>query len=240
MFYVRAMPSPLSAALLEKAARVETAILGHLRFTGFPRKILRPVGSSKRIVGTAVTLALPGFDSALLHHAAGLVRPGDVLVIDRLGDERYACLGGGVAVSLVLAGAAGVILDGPCTDPEEVRQSGLPLWATGTSALTTRIAGIGGEMNYPVSIGGVAVLPGALVIADESGIVFLNPEEADAGLDEALTMQAGEPVLLAQVSRERQLGEVTGASDLVRARLAPVNGSAGAVQANSQLFSAQE
>jgi regulator of RNase E activity RraA len=213
------MPSPVSDDLLKKAAKVETATLGHLRFTGFPRSALRPIGSSERVVGTAVTLAIPGFDSTLLHHAAELVRPGDILVIDRLGDERHACLGGGVATALVKAGLKAVILDGLCTDPGEIRDSGLPVWSTGVSSLTTRITGSGGEMNCPVSIGGAAVLPGALVIADESGIVVLNPEDASGDLDQALAIQASEPMIMRQVRAGQPLGELSGASELVRSKL---------------------
>jgi regulator of RNase E activity RraA len=88
--------------------------------------------SPQRIVGTAVTLALPGADPSLLHHAVGLVRPGDVLIIDRLGDEVHACLGGGVAPALVRTGLAAVIPDGPCTDPAELRDVGLPTGPSGS------------------------------------------------------------------------------------------------------------
>jgi 4-hydroxy-4-methyl-2-oxoglutarate aldolase len=220
MFYIRPMPAPAPVELLAKAAQAEPASIGHSRYRGFPRPSLRPMTSTQRIVGTAVTLALPGSDSTLLHHAVGLVRPGDVLVIDRLGDERYACLGGGVALALAGAGLAAVILDGPCTDPAELRDSGLPVWASGVTALTTRVQGLGGAMNYPVSIAGAVVLPGDLVIADEAGIVFLTPDDADEDLERALASQSAEPGHLAKVRQGHPIGEISGASDLVRKKLA--------------------
>jgi 4-hydroxy-4-methyl-2-oxoglutarate aldolase len=220
MFYIRPMPAPVPAALLAKAAQVEPASVGHSRYRGFPRCGFRPMTSTKRVVGTAVTLALPGADSSLLHHAVGLVRPGDVLVIDRLGDEVYACLGGGVALALARAGLAAVILDGPCTDPAELRDVGLPVWAVGVTPLTTRVYGLGGAMNYPVSIGGAAVLPGDLVIADEAGVVFLGADDADEDLDRALASQAAEPGHLAKVRQGQPIGELSGASELVRQKLA--------------------
>jgi 4-hydroxy-4-methyl-2-oxoglutarate aldolase len=220
MFYIRPMPTPAPAALLAKAAQVEPASVGHFRYRGFPRRSLRPMTASQRIVGTAVTLALPGSDSTLLHHAVGLVRPGDVLVIDRLGDEHYACLGGGVALALAAARLAAVILDGPCTDPAELRDSGLPVWAVGVTALTTRVQGLGGAMNYPVSIAGAVVLPGDLVIADEAGVVFLSPDDADEDLERALASQAAEPGHLAKVRQGQPIGELSGASELVRQKLA--------------------
>jgi 4-hydroxy-4-methyl-2-oxoglutarate aldolase len=193
------MPPQVPGALLAKAERVDTASIGHFRYSGIPRPTIRPITAARRIVGTAVTLALPAADTALLHHAAGLIRVGDVLVIDRLGDQKHACLGGGVAAALARTGLAGVILDGLCTDPGELRGSGFPIWACGAAALTTRMQGIGGSMNYPVAIRGAAVLPGDLVIADDAGIVFMSPDEATEDLDRALALQEGEPALLDRV-----------------------------------------
>jgi 4-hydroxy-4-methyl-2-oxoglutarate aldolase len=219
MFDVRAMPEQASPDLIARAQRVEPATIGHFRFRGFPAPNIRPVGSPKRIAGTAVTLALPASDSTLLHYAAGIIRPGDILIIDRLGDKTHACLGGGVAISLMRFGLTGVIIDGPCTDPEEIRDSGLPVWAAGVSPITTRVGGLGGAMNVPVSIGGAVVMPGDIVIADEAGIVILPPGEALADIDRALGLQLSEPAFIGRVSRETPLGELTGANALVESKL---------------------
>src|SRR5262245_12227674 len=149
------MPPPLPEELSARLIEVETATIGHLRHFGFMSPAIRPVSAASRIAGTAVTLALPGHDSTLLHYALGLVRPGDVIVIDRLGDERYACWGGGVTNAAQKAGLTGAILDGPCTDPSEIRDRGFALWCKGVSPITTRVADIGGRLNVPVVCGGV-------------------------------------------------------------------------------------
>jgi 4-hydroxy-4-methyl-2-oxoglutarate aldolase len=218
MFDVRPMPQQVSRRLLDRAILAEPATIGHFRFRGFPSGALRALTPSHRIVGTAVTLSVPAFDSTLLHHAAGLIRPGDILLIDRLGDHHHACLGGGVAVSLYKMGLTGIIVDGPCADPEELRQSRLPVWGRGLSAITTRAYGIGGAMNVPASIGGAVALPGDLVIADEGGIVILPEAEAEADIERAIAMQAAERELIPQVSTERPLGVLSGASKLVLAK----------------------
>lgn len=202
MFDVRPMPPQVPHPLLQRAAQAEPATIGHFRFLGFPKPTIRPLVPITRIVGTVVTLCLPSLDSTLLHHAAGLVRPGDVLLIDRLGDVSHACLGGGVAVCLARAGLTGVIIDGPCADPLELLDSGLPIWATGISGITTRLYGIGGAMNVPVQVGGAVAMPGDLVIADESGIVILPVAEAEADIERAIAMQAAEQGLLPMVDRK--------------------------------------
>lgn len=85
MSYVIApMPTRIEADLLEKARRVETATIGHRRHMGFMDAAIQAILPGRRIAGTAVTLALPGQDSTLLHHIVQFLRPNDILVIDRL------------------------------------------------------------------------------------------------------------------------------------------------------------
>jgi 4-hydroxy-4-methyl-2-oxoglutarate aldolase len=219
MFDIRSMPEQIAQETLAKAMSVEPATLGHFRLTGFPASRIRPLASAKKAVGTAVTLALPGADSTLLHHAVGLLRRGDILLIDRLGDTQHACVGGGMAVSLERAGLAAVIVDGLCTDLPELQACGLPIWGAGLTALTTRLLGAGGMMNGPVCIGGAAVSPGDLVIVDETGIAILPPGEAEADLGTALEMQAVGPGLIAQSGPSMPLGVLSGATSLVMSKL---------------------
>ena len=94
-YLVRPMPPQIAPALTQKFRDVETATIGHSRHWGFMDGGIRPLLRGARVAGTAVTLAIPAQDSTLLHHAMGLLRPGDFLVIDRLGDDKHACWGGG-------------------------------------------------------------------------------------------------------------------------------------------------
>jgi regulator of RNase E activity RraA len=173
------------------------------------------------VSGTIVTLALPGMDSTLLHHATGLLRPGDILVIDRLGDQRHACLGGGVSTALARMGVQAAIVDGLCADPNEIRECGLAVWARGVTAITTRLYGIGGAMNVPVSIGGAVAIPGDLVIADEGGIVFLPADEAAEAIEHAIRLQEQEQRLMPRVGPRELLGDMTGATATVLSHLLP-------------------
>jgi len=163
-------------------------------------------------VGPAVTLAIPGPDSTLLHHALGLLRPGDVLVVDRLGDDKYACWGGGVTVAAKAAGAAGGIVDGPCTDIQEIEDSDFPVWCRGMAPITTRLYNLGGMLNMPISCGGVVVNPGDVVIADDSGVLILPPEEAEQVADEAIARQEKGLANQDRVTAGEKLGELSGAS----------------------------
>jgi len=223
---IREMPPQVNAGLLAKAAQAETATIGHRRHMGFADRAIQGVLSAnafpaQRTAGTAVTLALPGQDSTLLHHVIQFLRPSDILVIDRLGDHKHACLGGGVAAAIKATGCAGVIIDGPCTDLPEIEDLGLPVWSRGVAPITTRLYDIGGSFNVAVCCGGAVVTPGDLVIADFSGVLILPPAEAEADIDWALGKQAGELEGHKRLLAGEKLGERTGASAMVQAKLGP-------------------
>ncbi|MEM7022617.1 MAG: RraA family protein [Pseudomonadota bacterium] len=216
---LRDMPPPIPAELLEKAGRVETATVGHLRQLGFVDRHVQCVLPGRKIAGTAVTLALPGQDSTLLHHIVQFLRPNDVLVIDRLGDDRHACLGGGVACAIKASGCAGVILDGPCTDLPEIEQYDLPVWCRGVSPITTRLHDVGGAFNVDVCCGGAVAHPGDVVVADASGALIMPVDEAEADIDWALGKQAAEPEGHRRMLAGEKIGERSGASAKVAAKL---------------------
>ena len=218
-YVIKDLPAQIPADRIARYATVETATVGHRRHMGFMDPAIQSVLPGKRVAGTAVTLALPGQDSTLLHHVIGLLRPGDFLCIDRLGDRKHACLGGGVAVAIKASGCVGVVIDGPCTDLPEIEQYDMPVWCRGASPITTRLYDVGGSFNVPIACGGAVVQPGDVVIADFSGVLVMAPEEADADADWALAKQASEPGTHTKLIAGEKLGDLTGASAKVLAKL---------------------
>lgn len=214
-YRIEPMPPQLSADLVAKLTRVETATIGHTQHWGFMDRRIQPLLKRKRIAGAAVTLAIPGQDSTLLHHTLGLLRPGDILVVDRLGDDKHACWGGGVTVAAKAAGAAGGIVDGPCTDQTEIEDSDFPMWCRGLSPITTRLYNLGGTLNLPISCGGVAVKAGDVILADESGVLVLPRDEAEIIADAALARQERGERNQARVKAGEKLGDISGATKMV-------------------------
>ena len=220
VYKINEMPPQVRSDLLTLAQQAETATIGHFLHMGFAHKSIQHTPPmSKTIVGTAVTLAIPSIDSTLLHHIVGLIRPGDILVIDRLGDEKYACLGGGVALALKRANLAAAIIDGPITDPQEIREIGLPVWSKGVSNVTTQMQNIWGAFNIPISCGGAVVMPGDLVVADETGAVFLAPKEGESIVKKAISMQVNEKKIHPKLGENCLIGDLYGASKLVEEAL---------------------
>jgi len=209
------MPTPISAEVIALLEQTETATVGHWRHWGFCDRRIQPVLRHRRVAGTAVTLMIPGPDSTLLHHALGLLRPGDILVVDRLGDDRHACWGGGVTVGAKASGAKAGVVDGPCTDLEEIEASDFPMWCRGLAPITTRIYDLGGALNRPVSIGGAVVQPGDAVLCDETGVLVLPPEEAESDARRAIDRQEKGMATQDKVKNGAKLGELSGATTMV-------------------------
>jgi 4-hydroxy-4-methyl-2-oxoglutarate aldolase len=165
-----AIPAELGALL----ANVETATIGHFEHLGFVGGHVRPVFPS-RAVGKAVTVAALGRDGWVIYQAIDLLEAGDVLVISRVDRDDIACVGGGVATAVLARGGVAIVVDGPCTDLEEIAASGLPVWCCGVSAKTSsREHQVGGSINVPISCAGAVVLPGYAVLADNSGVFFAD------------------------------------------------------------------
>jgi regulator of RNase E activity RraA len=223
MFQLNALPSQLAPALVQKLVRAEPATIGHFRDWGFMDPAIRAMQPDVRIAGPAVTVHQPGIDGTIIGYALGKLRPGDVLVVDRCGDVRHACFGGVVAYAARAARVAGVIIDGVVADIGEIRRYGVPVWCRGLSAITTKRIGHGGTFCAPVSCGGVAVRPGDVIIADECGVVVLDPADAEAAADRAIAMQDGEVKTRARLDAGEKLPDISGATKVMEEALARQN-----------------
>lgn len=115
------------------------------------------------------------------------VGPGEALMID-LGGANISTFGGLAALATLRRGAAGVVIDGACRDVDEIEGHGLWLASrhvTPTTGKTRlRLEGI----NDPVTIGGIEVRPGDLVVGDPTGIVVVPRQELERVLTEAERM----------------------------------------------------
>jgi regulator of RNase E activity RraA len=216
------MPVAPPQEVVEALQQIETASVGHLRHTGFMRGDIQAIFATQPTrAGVAVTLAIPAMCSTLLHYALSHVRPGDMLVIDRLGDDRHACLGGVVARAARMAGVAGVIIDGPCTDAAEILAEGLPVWCRGVSSVTTRQLDLGGTFNRPIACGGVPVLPGDIILGDASGVVVLPADEAADIAAICIAREGRVSRTMERLLAGEKLGDITRAVDKINARLNP-------------------
>jgi len=220
VFTLNPLPPQLSPALVEKLVRAEPATIGHFRHWGFMDPGIKALQPDVRIAGPAVTVHQPGVDGTIIGYALGQLRPGDVLVVDRCGDTRHAGFGGVVCYAAKVAKVAGVIIDGMVADLGEIRRYGVPVWCRGLSSITTKRIGMAGSFCLPVSCGGVAVRAGDVIIADEVGVVVMDPADAEAAADRAIAMQDAEAATKARLDAGEKLPDISGASKVLAEALA--------------------
>ncbi|WP_127966359.1 RraA family protein [Agrobacterium sp. RS6] len=219
MFIANPMPGQIGADIVELLEKVEVATIGHVLHSGFVDPEIRAVLPGKRVAGTAVTLRIPNADSTMLHYLSQFVRPGDIVLIDRCGDTRHACWGGVITNTMKMAGVKAGVVDGPATDFSEFAKVDMPMWCRGPSPITTKILGLEGAINVPISVGGQVINPGDAILCDESGVVALHPSHARAMAERAIGMQEAELVLLERLRNGEKLPDISGANKLVQAKL---------------------
>jgi 4-hydroxy-4-methyl-2-oxoglutarate aldolase len=220
MFKINPLPPQVDAALVELLVKAEPATIGHFLDFGFMDPGIRAVLPDRRIAGTAVTVRFLGDDSTIVHYALGQLRPGDVLVMDRAGDTRHAAVGGGVAFAAREAGCRGIIIDGMSTDVGEIRDYGMPVWSRGLSAITGKRHFRHGEFCVPITCGGVPVMPGDAILADENGVLVLKPDQIEAAANRAIAMQDDEKIRLREVAKGVKLPDMNGTNARIREILA--------------------
>lgn len=215
IYKMNPMPAKIPQDKLDRLAKLETATIGHFYHYGFADPQISPVLRGKTIASTVCTLAIPGLDSTLLHHCLSEVGPGYFLAVDRLGDTKYACWGGGVTRMASMMKLDGGCVDGPHTDTLEIEEQDFPMWSRGASPVTTRLYNTGGGFNVPVCVGGAAVMPGYAVLADDCGVLFIAPEDLDEVLAIGEDKTAKGRIAEAKVSDGSHLGQLSGASNMV-------------------------
>lgn len=167
----------LTEALLAQYQRIPASTVGHFTDSGYLRGI-RPLFDNLRMVGKVVTVKLFTPDGSILREALLLSEPGDVLVVECVGDPECACWGELRTLAGLIKGLAGVVVCGAVTDVVALRAHRLPVFSRSVSAFTTRSLGLGGEVNQPIQVSGVTVRAGDIALGDDDGVFILSVQQA--------------------------------------------------------------
>jgi regulator of ribonuclease activity A len=111
-------------------------------------------------------------DNVLVRRRAEEAGDGRVLVVDGGGSLRFALLGDNIAQLALGSGWAGIVVNGCVRDARALAEVGLGVKALATNPRPSRKDGFG-AVDVPVTFGEVTFEPGALLHADEDGVVVL-------------------------------------------------------------------
>ncbi|TDF98856.1 RraA family protein [Paenibacillus piri] len=187
------------AVLLEQFRNVVTPhISDNLNRIHAISSALRPYHKEGRLVGAALTVKTRPGDNLMVHKAIDLAEPGDVIVVDAGGDVTNSIVG---EIMLRLAqkkGIAGFIIDGAIRDTGAFANDTFPVYARGITHRGPYKDGPG-EINVPVSIGGMVIHPGDILVGDEDGLAVVPLGEAKDVLKLVLEQQVRERDILQSI-----------------------------------------
>ena len=180
-------------AVVAQAAQFPSSIFADVagRRGGLHGRIA-PLAPSMRFAGPALTVELRPGDNLMIHAALAVAKPGDVIVVDGKGDLSAAL------------GVAAVVIDGAVRDSEAIRALGFPMFAAGLNP-NGPTKNVAGRLNHPISVGGVTVRPGDLVVGDADGVTVIEREKAPAMLALAAEKVAAETKRIADIQSRKAL-----------------------------------
>ncbi|MEW9267494.1 hypothetical protein AB1207_22355 [Kineococcus endophyticus] len=201
--------------LLRQLAWLDSTVLSDaLDFLGLPPGIahLTSRWGSPRMVGVVRTVELeadtggaPGPHIAT--RAIATAGAGDVLVVANGGREDVSCWGGLLSLGSIARGVVGVVADGACRDVAEAEALGFPVYARAVTPRTARGRLRERACGERVQIAGVAVDDGDLVLADDSGVVFVPRAYAAEVIARAQAIVGREAAIAADVRRGAEMAQ---------------------------------
>ncbi|MGH3938114.1 MAG: RraA family protein [Pseudonocardiaceae bacterium] len=191
--------------LVESVLAVDTtAICDADKTTRVMDSAIRCRSASVRIFGPAFTVRCRDDFLAVLR-AVEMASPGDVVVVDG-GEHEIALAGELFARGGLVRGLGGIVVDAGYRDMAYVADCDLPVY----SRFVTPLAGTAsklGELQVPVTCGGVSVNPGDIILADAEGIIVVDPDRIRNLLESAAAIKEAEGKLIERLNTGSQLSD---------------------------------
>ncbi|KAA0588413.1 RraA family protein [Azospirillum lipoferum] len=140
---------------------------------------LRPMHGGGVLAGPAITVKSRPGDNLMLHKAIDMAEPGDVIVLDAGGDLTNALIGELMVAHAERRGVGGIVINGAIRDAATLREGRFPIFAAGVTHRGPYKDGPG-EINVPISIDGMIITPGDLMLGDDDGLVCVPLADAEA------------------------------------------------------------
>lgn len=184
-FCVYPMKERVSADLIKEYENIPTSHISDSmnRLNGSTAQ-LTPYHKGRKLVGTAITVKTRPGDNLMIHKAIHIAQPGDVIVVDGGGNMTQALFGEIMMYTCKSKKIAGIIIDGCIRDVDAFRKDDFPIYAKGVTHKGPYKTGPG-EVNVTVSVAGLIVNPGDLIVGDDDGIVSVSIQDAARTLEKA-------------------------------------------------------
>lgn len=194
-FAIHKAKRKVSAEMVEQYRSLPVANVSDCmsRIAGTSR--LRPMHAGGWLGGPALTVKTRPGDNLMVHKAIDMAQPGDVIVVDAGGVLVNAIIGELMSTTAEKKGVAGFIIDGSIRDAGALRAGKFPVFAAGVSHRGPYKDGPG-EINGPISIDGMIVEPGDLIVADDDGVLCVPYDDMEGILKDAQAKKATEDKMM--------------------------------------------
>jgi 4-hydroxy-4-methyl-2-oxoglutarate aldolase len=161
------------------------------------------------LCGPAVTCACVPGDNLAMHAAIYHAPPGTVIVCDGGGATGTGLVGEFMATEAANRGLAGIVLQGPVRDIEDLERLGLPVLCAGTApAQSTKLSLL--SVGQPVVVGKVLVRTGDQIIADRDGAVVVPADAWPAVRADAAALAGREEEVRRRLAAGERLADIQG------------------------------
>lgn len=170
---------------------------------------IKSVVAGKKICGTAFTVHyVPcGITKGNVGDFLDDVKPGEVVVIDN-GGRLYCTVWGDIMTFVAKnKGVEGTVIDGVCRDIPGIKENDYAIFTKSTYMVTGKDRVTVDYINKPVSISGVQVRPGDIMLGDDTGVVCVPVEVAEQVADIAENIEKTEQAIIAEVKNGLTLKE---------------------------------
>ena len=152
---------------------------------------IKPVDPKMKCVGTAIIVKARPCDNLIVYKALEIAQPGDVIVIGIYNYTASSTWGDLTSLIGKEKGLAGMVTDGLVRDVFGIKEVGLPVFSRG-SIPTSPFKDGPGEVNVPITCGGVLIRPGDIIFGDVDGVVVIPQENVDQVVRKALQIGVDE------------------------------------------------
>ena len=158
---------------------------------------LRPMHAGGYMAGPALTVKVRPGDNLLVHKALQMAVAGDVIVVDAGGDLTNAIIGEIMVGDAVRQKLGGMVIDGAVRDAHAIRSGSFPVFAAGVTHRGPYKDGPG-EINVPISIDGMVIFPGDLIVGDDDGVLCVPFDHAETLLAAGIQKGLAETKMIAE------------------------------------------
>lgn len=159
---------------------------------------IKPLNPAMRICGPAYTVKCKAYMNVNLHRAYAYAKPGDVIVADCSSAYDAGYWGDLLTSGAMEQGVAGLVIDACIRDSDTIEELGFPIFCRGLC-----IKGTGkdpeGSLNQTITIGGIVIQPGDIVVGDRDGVVIVPQDRVEEAIEKADAREKKEAAVRARL-----------------------------------------